>query len=134
MEEPVHSIIKNEALFKALVQNSTDIFILANKNFKLNYINDAVTKVLGYYPDELTGRSGFEIVHKDDKEGFAAWIAQLIENPFTIAPIEFRMKNSIGAWIYLEATGQNMLTNETVNAILINCKDVHAKKIADQAL
>lgn len=134
INEPEESVMRNEALFRALVQNSMDIFILTNRYFRLQYISDAVTKTLGYYPDELTGRIGFEIIHPDDKEVFAAWLAQLMEKPSRIVPLEFRAKNSIGSWIYMEASGQNMLDDEHVAALVINCRDIQAKKIADRAL
>jgi PAS domain S-box-containing protein len=134
MREHGQHLIKEEALFKALVQSSADIFILTDPRFVLNYISNAVTKTLGYYPDELEGRTGFEIIHPDDKEIFAAWLAQLEKRPLPIAPVEFRVKHSIGNWIYLEASGQNLLNDDDVHALLIICKDIQAKKIADQAL
>jgi PAS domain S-box-containing protein len=134
MREQGHQLIKGEALFKALVQSSGDIFILTDQYFKFHYISDAVTQILGYYPDELAGRSGFEIIHSNDQEYFAAWLAQLMERTAEVPPIEFRIKNSIGGWVYLEAFGKNMLQDEQVNALIINCRDIQAKKIADQAL
>lgn len=132
--ESEEAVKKSEALFKALVQNSTDIFILTDRYFRLNYVSDAVNGILGFDPAELSGRAGFDLVHPDDKEMFAVWLAQLLEKPSTAAPIEFRARNVIGTWIYLEAKGQNMLDDEQVASLVINCRNIQANKVADQAL
>jgi PAS domain S-box-containing protein len=132
-ERPQH-LLKGEALFKALVRHSADIFILTNNHFQFNFISDAVTKTLGYYPDELVGRTGFEIIHPDDREIFAIWLSELEKSSTTVTPLEFRAKPSIGNWVYLEATGENLCTDDDVNALLIICKDIQAKKVADDAL
>jgi PAS domain S-box-containing protein len=134
MREQGHQLLNGEALFKALVQSSGDILILTNQLFRLDYISDAVTKILGYYPDELRGRTGFEIVHPDDREFFAGWLAQLVEGTAGCAPVTFRMRNSVGGSHYVEASGKNMLNDEAVGALVITCRDIQAKKIADQAL
>lgn len=132
--EAVVAVKKSEALFKALVQNSTDIFILTDRHFRIGYISDAVNGILGFDPAGLMGRTGFELVHEDDKEMVAAWLAQLMERPSATSPIEFRARNVVGSWIYLEAKGQNMLDDEQVASLVINCRNIQANKLADQAL
>lgn len=132
--EAVEAVKKSEALFKALVQNSTDIFILTDRNFRIGYISDAVNGILGFDPADLLGRAGFDLVHADDKEMVAAWLAQLLEKPSGVNPIEFRARNVVGSWIYLEAKGHNMLADEQVASLVINCRNIQANKVADQAL
>jgi PAS domain S-box-containing protein len=134
MRNASHHPLNGGAVFQALVQHSTDIFILTNRSFKLNYISDAVTRILGYYPDELVGRSGFEIIHPDDKESFAAWLAMLMEKSSQVAPPEIRVKSSVAGWVHMQAFGQNMLDDEQLGSLVISFRDIHAKKLADHAL
>jgi PAS domain S-box-containing protein len=133
-KEAEEAVKKSEAMFKALVKNSADVFLLTDRLFRITYVSDALRKVSGYEPDTLLGRTAFTLIHPDDQEVIAAWLAQLIDRPTVMKPVEFRSKNSAGNWVYLEAMGQNMLNDEHVAALVFTFRDVQAKKVADQAL
>ncbi len=133
MREAEYHLASTEALFKALFHNSQDIFLLAGSDMGITYINNSVTKVLGYYPNEIVGGSILQIVHQEDQNILKTWMHQLVSND-SAPPVEVRMKNLVGTLQYVEVSGTNMLQNEQVNAIVIICKDIQAKKIADEAL
>jgi PAS domain S-box-containing protein len=133
MREAEYNVGKSEALFRALVQNSADIFFLVTSDFHLTYISDAITKVLGYYPDELADTPLLELIHSDDQHEIKALLHKLSTHQLLL-PVEVRMKTSIGNWNYVEISGNNLLLDDEVNAIVITCRDIKAKKIADQAL
>lgn len=132
--EAEEAVKKSEALFKALIQNSSDIFLLTDHLFRVTYISDAFQSILGYDTDTLFGKTGFGLIHPDDQEAIAVWLAQLMENSSATKQIEFRAKSRIGNWIYIEVTGQNMLKDEHVASLVFTMRDIQAKKIADQAL
>jgi PAS domain S-box-containing protein len=133
-KEAEETIKKSEALFKALVQNSTDVFVLSDEQFEFKYVSDAVHQVLGYEPSDLVGKPGIELVHPDDRAGVEHWFKKLLQQPGQISVTEFRVKNGRGAWIYSESFGQNLLNDPHVASIVISWRNVHAKKIADLAL
>jgi PAS domain S-box-containing protein len=132
--EAEEAVKRSEALFKALVHNSTDIFILTDKSFRVTYVSDAFKKILGHDPQGLVGNIGFSLIHPDDLEVVAAWLAKVVEKPFESTIIELRVKNNIGNWIYFEASAQNLLADKQVESIVFNMRDINASKIADQAL
>ncbi len=133
-KEAEEAVKKSEALFKALVQNSTDIFILTDATYRVTYVSDAFRKILGRDPESLVGTVGFGIIHPDDLEFVAAWLAKIIEKPSEISTIEFRVKNNVGNWLYFEASAQNLLHDQQVGSLVFNMRDINASKIADMAL
>jgi len=132
--EAEEAVKRSEALFKAVVQNSTDIFILTDKSFRVSYVSDAFERILGHTPESLVGKIGFSLIHPDDLEIVAAWLSKVIAKPFESTNIELRLKNSLGNWMYFEAAAQNLLADKQVASIVFNMRDIHANKIADQAL
>lgn len=132
--EAEEAVKKSEALFKALVQNSADVFLLTDNLFRVTYVSDAFQKILGHSAESLVGKVGFGLIHPDDQETIAVWLAGLMEKPSTMKPVEFRAKHVTGHWIYLEATGQNMLQDKQVASLVFTMRNIQAKKAADQAL
>jgi PAS domain S-box-containing protein len=125
---------KSEALFKTLVKYSTDVFQLTDEKFNINFVTDAVKNVLGFTPQELLGKSGLEFIHPDDIDGVKEWFKTLLAQPAQLFPIEYRKKNKAGEWNWIENNGRNLLHQEDIGAIVMNIRNIQAKKIADAAL
>ena len=51
--------------FRELVENSEDVFIVADKDFKIRYISSSVEKLNGTQPIALLGRDIFDYVRPD---------------------------------------------------------------------
>lgn len=54
-----------EPVFQELVENSGDVFIVVDQQFKIRYISSAVSKLYGSRPLVLLGRNIFDFVSKD---------------------------------------------------------------------
>jgi PAS domain S-box-containing protein len=132
--EAEEAVKKSEALFKALVQNSADVFLLTDNLFRVTYVSDAFQTILGHSADSLVGKVGFGLIHPDDQEIIAVWLAGLMERPSSMKPVEFRAKHVTGHWVYLEAMGQNMLQDKQVASLVFTMRNIQAKKVADHAL
>jgi len=125
----------NDALFKALVQHSADVLIYTNPRLDFLYINDAITSVLGYYPDELKGYSLYDMVVTDDHEILSNWVSKLLQHQGSdFYPVELRAKTSIGNLLYVQVWGKKLVMDEQENGLVITLRDVQSKKIADMAL
>ncbi|WP_231751564.1 PAS domain-containing protein [Halogeometricum sp. CBA1124] len=49
-----------------LVEESNDVATIIDTDGTITYVIPAVTRILGYDPNELVGHSGYEFVHPDD--------------------------------------------------------------------
>ncbi len=132
--EAQQKLEQRESLFKALVQNSTDVFVLADKDFRFLNIAGSLAPVLGYEANALLQRRGFDIIHPDDKAAAEKWFNCILNNAGKLCPGELRMKNASGQWVWIEVFGRNLMNDVNVAAIAVNMRNIQAKKIADVAL
>lgn len=121
-------------LFEVLVQNSTDVYQLADAGFIISFTSNAVESVLGYLPHQFIGRSVLENIHPDDKENVKEWLIGIRAIKEKLLTLEYRVKNKEGEWVWIENNGRNMLHHPHVKAIVLNFRNIQAKKIADHAL
>jgi len=57
-----------------------------------------------------------------------------LSQPGRRAAPEFRIRHKNGTWVYLEAIGNNLLTDPTTHGVVVNSRDVTARKQAEAAL
>jgi PAS domain S-box-containing protein len=117
-----------EERFRALAEQSSDIIILANGEGAVTYENQAVG-VLGYSVEERSGANAFELVHPDDLKLVTDIFHILFSDPKApIQKIEVRLRHKNGSWRIFEAIGSNLLRNNTVEAAMINLRDITERK------
>jgi PAS domain S-box-containing protein/putative nucleotidyltransferase with HDIG domain len=59
-------IKESEARFRSLSENAPDIIYTLGINGEFTYINPAIEKILGFRPDEITGKYFVDITRKED--------------------------------------------------------------------
>lgn len=59
---------RRERRHRAILANVSDLVTVVDDEARILYANPAVRELLGWEPDELVGRIGFELVHPDDRE------------------------------------------------------------------
>jgi len=123
----------SEQRFKSLVQNSTDLLMILDSTAIQTYVSPSVKKILGYDPEYLIGKNGFEFIHEDDQQKMQEFFAENAHKKFVEAPL-FRFKNFAGEWRWIEGNLTNLLDDPAVGGIVFNSRDVTQKKIADDIL
>lgn len=122
----------SEERFRALIENISDAISLVSIDGTILYESQSVYRVLGYSPEELTGRNIFELLHPDDLSRIRSLFAQIIQDPgMTITAVaQYRHKN--GIWRWVEGTGSNLLNEPGVQAIVVNYRDITEQKQAEE--
>lgn len=128
------ALAQNEAKWRSLIQNSSDILTILKSDATIRYQSPSVQKILGYLPEELVGKSLFDFIHPEDVSQAIAGLPFLQDQPETLAAVEFRFRQANGAWCFLEATGTNLLADPAVGGIVLNSRDITARKQADHRL
>jgi PAS domain S-box-containing protein len=127
MRENLHSgfnaLEESEAYWRALIDNAQDIIFLLDGEGAIHYGSPAVTQVLGYSPGSIDGTPAGALVHSDDREMFDAWLRGLNAEAGNSSRLTFRMQHGDGTWRTLEATGQNLLDDPAVAAVVLNARD-----------
>lgn len=123
-----------ERRFRALIENSADAITLVDRDGTITYDSPAAPKLLGYEPDELIGRRAFELFHPDDVPSNQALLQELIEKPGGRVSSEFRLRHKTEAWRWMEAVASNLLAEPSVQAIVVNYRDITERKQAERDL
>ena len=126
---------ENERRFRSLIENSTDIIQILDSKGMYKYVSPSQQRILGYTSEELIGKSVLEFIHPKDQW----WIKQVIEgvkqHPKTRQGLdEYKVRHKNGSWYVFEAMIMNLLDDDSVEGIVINCHDVTEKKLTEEKL
>jgi diguanylate cyclase (GGDEF)-like protein/PAS domain S-box-containing protein len=91
---------QREAHYRLLANNIADVIILIDARSLLRYVSQSVEPVLGLRPQELLGKSCFDLVHPEDQESLRTATAQL-NGIDTVSTVVFRTNRGDGtvAWV-----------------------------------
>lgn len=128
------TIAPDEDFFKLLVNTSTSVYQLTDAALVFTFSSGSIENVLGYTAVEMLGKNAIELVHPDDKEYVRDWLINIRRQPEKTLSAEYRIKNKQGIYVWVENNARNMLDNPTIRGIVMNIRNVQAKKLADDAL
>jgi len=83
----------SEARFRALIENSSDITTLLDRDGIARYTSPSIGHVLGYGDNELVGQNVLALVHPDDLPRVQHALARVLENPGLAQHVEHRFRD-----------------------------------------
>lgn len=128
-------LVMHERRFRALVENSSDSFVILDSTGRPVYTSPSITAVLGYTEEEVLDLNLFSLFHPDFVEwGKGVW-KSIIENPGIPTYVQpSLMKHKDGSWRWMEGTVTNMINDPAINGIMDNFRDVTEKVLAEKEL
>ena len=131
--------LKNsETKFRTIVQQLSDLLIISDAQGLINYVSPSAIRILGYKPDEMTGKHVTDFVYPDDREHVLDIINEKrFENiPIDVMPdiISFRAVASDGRIVNIEGTGRNALEYEGINGIIMSFRDISLQLEAEEKI
>ncbi|MCW3107626.1 MAG: domain S-box protein, partial [Segetibacter sp.] len=124
----------NERRFKALIENSSDGIALISAEGTLLYNSPSGEKITGYKNEEIIGTDRFNYIHPDDREKIKDSLKEIFENPDVVSKIELRYLVKDASYKWLEGSYSNLLNDPSVNAIIVNYRDITERKNAEKQL
>ncbi len=119
---------RSEAYFRYITENTHDIISVLDREGRLRYVSPSIKRISGYEPEELLGRSPFELLHPEDTDRVVAVFSQGIENDLPSATVEYRWLRKDGSWQVFEAFGINALDNPAIEGIVVHARDITERK------
>ncbi|WP_367320641.1 putative bifunctional diguanylate cyclase/phosphodiesterase [Streptomyces sp. HUAS ZL42] len=115
-------LAQKENHFRSLVQDSSDVIMIAAPNGVLRYVSPAAAGVYGRPADELVGSELANLIHPEDlgcvvHEVRRFLAAGPLEEPTT--RIECRFRSGDGGWLNVEST-----VNRHHGGLILNSRDV----------
>jgi len=84
-------------LFEALVNESTDLLLVLNVDWRIVYTNSRCEKLLGVAVADCDGRAWLDFIHPDDKDRTAAELERLAAGEAPSDAFVIRMVSAIGS-------------------------------------
>ncbi len=120
--------------FKALIENSLDAVKLLSAEGLILYASNSVERLIGYGAHENIGRSIFELVYPDDRLAMQREFGQVLSRPGEIVRAQCRMLLKDGSVRWFEGSGQNLLNDPVMKAIVVNFRDITERKMVEDLL
>ena len=118
------ALAEREARFRTVTENASDMILIIDAHAIIEYVSPAVTRILGYHPDELVGRAGVEFVDPNDVSRALARFQQALDPNDTPSLVEFRARHKDGSTRLVEAIGSNQLDNPAVRGLVVTLRDI----------
>jgi PAS domain S-box-containing protein len=120
------------ANLRLLVEQSSDMLARHAPDGTFRYVSPACRELLGFEPEELVGRSPYDLVHPDDAAAVQAGHAAIIGDPRRRA-VEYRLRHREGHDIWVETTGHTILDTLTgdVTEIQTSSRAIGWRKVGE---
>lgn len=132
VEERAAALDKTERYYRALVEHSSDLGIVLNADLTIRDVSDSALTVLGYRPEELTGR-GLDVFGPDAMATLAGALARVAPGGDQLARVEWDLTDHTGWYMRAESTITNQLADPHVGGFVLNTRDdTDRAALADQ--
>ncbi|MFC4929064.1 sensor domain-containing protein [Massilia sp. GCM10023247] len=115
----------------ALIENSLDLIALVDAEGRFLRVNNAVTAILGYLPEELVGRKYSELLAEGEREKFRVLRDELRGGVATRSGLEHRWIRKDGSRVVMSASMRWCALNQVTYA---TARDVTAQHLAREEL
>ncbi len=109
--------------FEALVQDSTDVILVLDGDYRIASASAAVTRIMGYALADLVGTPYQDLVDPDDVGKLAGDKAA-----------EVRVRHADGGWHWHEVIPRNLSANPAVGGMVVNHRDVTERRAFQERL
>ena len=131
--EAEHILEQKEEYLRALIENALDVIVVVGEDSTVKYESASIEHILGYTPDEIVGKGGFEFLHPDDLQMAMSTLGEVLEKPGEKVSLKIRGMHKDGSIRYLEAVARNFLDNPAVKSLVVNMRDVtESRKATDE--
>jgi len=124
---------ESEARYRGLIDNAPDA-VFVNREGRLTLVNAACLRLFGAErPEQLLGRSPFDLIHPDDRAAVRERIQQMVATGRPVPPREQRMLRLDGSVVEVEASAAPF-RDQGQAAIHVNLRDITERRRAEAAL
>ena len=121
------TLVQNEAKLQAMVKYSPDLITIIESDGSVRYHNPAIERILGYKPEDRINQFFADLIHPDDLPKVQAYLIELLNTSGLGKPIEYRQRRIDGSWVEMEAIGNSVLQDASLNGILLNSRPIASR-------
>jgi PAS domain S-box-containing protein len=133
-QQAVKELTQSEERFRALVQNSTDVTGITDKNGLILYRSPNLLTTLGYEAADAPGKSIFDYFWPEDLPRAQSRLAELAVAPGNTQRDEYRLRHKNGSCRFIESMSSNHLEDPAIGGVVFNYRDITERKRAQGRL
>ncbi|MBA2245178.1 MAG: PAS domain S-box protein, partial [Gemmatimonadetes bacterium] len=133
-KEAERALQEREEHFRRLIENAYDMVLVMDAAGTITYASPSAQRVLGSAPEELTGRSGFSLVHPDDVDTALARTTETVATPGAVVSAELRLRHRDGSYRILETFCRTVADDSAASGIVVNARDATERKHSEEQL
>jgi diguanylate cyclase (GGDEF)-like protein/PAS domain S-box-containing protein len=122
----------SEERFRALVQDSSDVFLIAQPDGVVTFASPSLERVLGRAPEDLVGTTGTETIHPDDLSVLEQ-LDECLRRPGAQTVLTMRCRHADGRWRWIESSVRNLLDHPQIGGLISIFRDVTDRVEAEAA-
>jgi diguanylate cyclase (GGDEF)-like protein/PAS domain S-box-containing protein len=104
---------EQETRFRSLIAHSSDLTVITDRQGRMTFTSPAVTRMLGYAPEELLGSALRDLLHPQDTAAATAggsW--------------QGRVRHKDGSWRWLDVVATDRHDDPSVRGLISNARDI----------
>jgi PAS domain S-box-containing protein len=137
LEARTRQLRRSEEWFRSIAQNAFDLVSLLDEQGHYLFCNDAYRTILGYDPEELVGRSCFDLVSPKDRDHALQLYRQTLATNKPPAPFTLRILHRQGRELtvhYQARVLEDFQKNSGGRSVLLNGRDITQQQLVELAL
>ncbi|RWS30892.1 aryl hydrocarbon receptor nuclear translocator-like isoform X1 [Leptotrombidium deliense] len=114
--------------------NSSNEFVTRHSmDGKFTFVDQRVTNVLGYQPQELLGKVSFDFFHPEDQNHMKETFEQVLKLKGHTMSVMYRFRSKNCDWVWLRTTSFAFINPYTNDVEYIVCTNISAKSLNHQS-
>jgi two-component system, NarL family, sensor histidine kinase ComP len=122
----------SEQFFQTIADHTSDVLMLVDRNRHVLFITPNVFEKMGYRPEEVLNRDGFDLIHPDDREYLMQRHKNLLESKQSNSS-EYRVVNKNGELRYCECKTTPLPDTENYLQV-VSIRDITERKLMEMNL
>ncbi len=114
----------SEALFRALVENTTEVFVVVGADGDALHVSPAISDLLGWAPGDRVGLPLVDLFETDEQPACRAAFQTLVAQPDATFRRVVRMRHQDGGHRQVELVGRNLLHVPELGGVVITMRDL----------
>jgi PAS domain S-box-containing protein len=133
-KEADKTLRQSERYYKSLIKNAGDMVTVLNEDLTIRWGSPSTARITGYKAEDTFGKSVLDFIHPDDVGKMKIIQQFIMKNPGVPKFIEDRFRHRDGTYHHHEAIVNNLLDDPSVEGIIINSRDITARKLVEEQL
>jgi PAS domain S-box-containing protein len=125
---------ESEQRFRSLIQNSSDMIRILDRNGLIAYSSPSTLRIFGYDPADLIGKDPLDYVHPDDRKPVKDAIGEVYSRTSPGIPTEYRIRHHDGHYVDVESIASNQLDTPGIEGVVATTRPITERKAAQSAM